>query len=186
MSLFRDPYDGERSLACACGRHERAADHDAAVTDARPCRAQRCSWPRLSRSSRAIASAAASCGAVGAPTAMAAHGIALPLRRARGDGQDKGAIEKKDLKVGFIPITCATPLIMSAPARLLREAGPQRDAGEDRRLGADPRQGDEQGVRRLAPAGADAARDGARRGLRRDADERATIQNSNGQAITLA
>jgi nitrate/nitrite transport system substrate-binding protein len=34
--------------------------------------------------------------------------------------QDKGALEKKDLKIGFIPITCATPLIMAAPAGLLQ------------------------------------------------------------------
>jgi len=35
------------------------------------------------------------------------------LRRARGDGAGQGALEKKDLKIGFIPITCATPLIMA-------------------------------------------------------------------------
>jgi nitrate/nitrite transport system substrate-binding protein len=29
--------------------------------------------------------------------------------------QGAGAPEKKDLKVGFIPITCATPIIMAHP-----------------------------------------------------------------------
>jgi nitrate/nitrite transport system substrate-binding protein len=32
----------------------------------------------------------------------------------------KGALEKKDLKIGFIPITCATPLIMADPLGFYR------------------------------------------------------------------
>ena len=38
----------------------------------------------------------------------------FPLRPRRFFAQG-GALEKKDLKVGFIPITCATPIIMAAP-----------------------------------------------------------------------
>jgi nitrate/nitrite transport system substrate-binding protein len=37
--------------------------------------------------------------------------------------QDRGALEKKDLKVGFIAITCATPLIMAAPLGLYQKEG---------------------------------------------------------------
>ena len=29
--------------------------------------------------------------------------------------RDKGPLEKKDLKIGFVAITCATPLIMAGP-----------------------------------------------------------------------
>ena len=40
------------------------------------------------------------------------------------DGSAKGgAIEKKDLKIGFIPITCATPLIMAHPLGFYSKQG---------------------------------------------------------------
>ena len=80
-----------------------------------------------------------------------------PIAACRPWRRTRARSEKKDLKVGFIPITCATPLIMAAPAGLLREAGPQRRAGQDGRLGADPRQDAQQGVRRHALPVADAA-----------------------------
>src|SRR5260370_41834796 len=34
-----------------------------------------------------------------------------------------GAIEKKQLKIGFIPITCATPIIMAEPLGFYRKHG---------------------------------------------------------------
>ncbi len=38
--------------------------------------------------------------------------------------QDKvGPLEKKDLKVGFIPITCATPIIMAEPMGFYKKHG---------------------------------------------------------------
>jgi nitrate/nitrite transport system substrate-binding protein len=33
--------------------------------------------------------------------------------------EKKGSLEKTNLKIGFIPITCATPLIMAQAAGLL-------------------------------------------------------------------
>uniref|UniRef100_UPI003FA685BE hypothetical protein n=1 Tax=Salmonella enterica TaxID=28901 RepID=UPI003FA685BE len=55
--------------------------------------------------------------AVGKGTAMAAISSVLPVASLQAMAQDKkaGALEKKDLKIGFIPITCATPLIMAHP-----------------------------------------------------------------------
>ncbi len=54
--------------------------------------------------------------AVGQGTALAALGSVFPLAAAKALAQDKpGALEKKDLKIGFIPITCATPIIMAHP-----------------------------------------------------------------------
>ena len=54
--------------------------------------------------------------AVGAGTAMAAIASLFPLARAKeAFAQDAGKIEKARLKVGFIPITCATPIIMAHP-----------------------------------------------------------------------
>src|SRR5262249_1321348 len=51
--------------------------------------------------------------AVGASTALAALSQFFPLSSATEVFAQGGAIEKKDLKVGFIPITCATPIIMA-------------------------------------------------------------------------
>ena len=39
----------------------------------------------------------------------------FPLKTATEAFAQGGPLEKKDLKVGFIPITCATPIIMAAP-----------------------------------------------------------------------
>src|ERR1700692_4912620 len=51
----------------------------------------------------------------GASTALAAVSQFFPLATATEVFAEAGAPEKKDLKVGFIPITCATPIIMAAP-----------------------------------------------------------------------
>ena len=44
----------------------------------------------------------------------------LPLGALQAMAQDKAPLEKKDLKIGFIPITCATPLIMAHPLGFYR------------------------------------------------------------------
>src|SRR6266849_1005326 len=62
--------------------------------------------------------------AVGATTAAAALASIFPMQAARAIAQDKtGPLEKKDLKVGFIPITCATPIIMAEPMGFYRKQG---------------------------------------------------------------
>jgi len=53
---------------------------------------------------------------VGAGTALAALASVFPLGAAKeAFAQGAGKIEKPKLKVGFIPITCATPIIMAHP-----------------------------------------------------------------------
>ncbi|WP_408598978.1 CmpA/NrtA family ABC transporter substrate-binding protein [Limnohabitans sp.] len=61
--------------------------------------------------------------AVGANTARAAIASVLPLGALQAMAQDKGALEKKDLKVGFIAITCASPLIMAEPLGFYQKEG---------------------------------------------------------------
>lgn len=64
--------------------------------------------------------------AVGASTARAAIAAALPvgaLSSLQAMAQAHTAPEKKDLKVGFLPITCASPLIMAAPMGLYQKEG---------------------------------------------------------------
>src|SRR3989441_2830732 len=61
---------------------------------------------------------------VGAATASAALGQVFPLAAAKALAQDKpGPLEKRDLKVGFIPITCATPIIMAEPMGFYKKHG---------------------------------------------------------------
>src|SRR5206468_7084099 len=61
---------------------------------------------------------------VGASTAAAALASAFPMGAARALAQEKvGPPEKKDLKVGFIPITCATPIIMAEPMGFYKKHG---------------------------------------------------------------
>src|SRR5262245_2734557 len=61
---------------------------------------------------------------VGAATAAAALASVFPMGAARGLAQDKpGPLEKRDLKVGFIPITCATPINMAEPMGFYKKHG---------------------------------------------------------------
>ena len=62
--------------------------------------------------------------AVGATTAAAALASVFPMAAAKAIAQDRpGPPEKRDLKIGFIPITCATPIIMAEPMGFYRKQG---------------------------------------------------------------
>jgi nitrate/nitrite transport system substrate-binding protein len=64
--------------------------------------------------------------AVGAGTLFAAINAFFPLgaaREALAQAPAGGAIEKPNLKIGFIPITCATPIIMADPMGFYRRHG---------------------------------------------------------------
>jgi nitrate/nitrite transport system substrate-binding protein len=60
---------------------------------------------------------------VGATTALAIIEEVLPLSRLKAWAAESGTLEKTDLKVGFIPITCATPLIMAEPLGFYKKYG---------------------------------------------------------------
>jgi len=60
----------------------------------------------------------------GVGAVLAALESVLPLRAAKALAQATlGPPEKKDLKVGFIPITCATPIIMAEPMGFYKKHG---------------------------------------------------------------
>ncbi|TIH76607.1 nitrate ABC transporter substrate-binding protein, partial [Klebsiella pneumoniae] len=116
---------------CACGLHRSAAEHDHA---ARPLRCE----PVVSEEKRyegIVASAVmravfpqdvarrAFLKSVGAATALAALSQFFPLKTATEAFAEAGSPEKKDLKIGFIPITCATPIIMAAPLGFYAKQG---------------------------------------------------------------
>src|SRR4051794_23654196 len=126
MSIFDDPFDADRGLSrsgCACGQHRSAAEHESAAPALRcepvQSEAQRYEGVVASAVMRAMfpqdIARRAFLKSVGASTALAALSQFFPLQTATEVFADTGTPEKKDLKVGFIPITCATPIIMAAP-----------------------------------------------------------------------
>ena len=127
MSMFDNPFDPKRRLSssgCACGRHINDAEHArdaqlqcAPVEDA--SEDQRYQGVVASAVMRAVfpqdAARRAFLKSVGASTALAAVSQFFPLATATDVFAQAKPLEKKDLKVGFIPITCATPIIMAHP-----------------------------------------------------------------------
>jgi nitrate/nitrite transport system substrate-binding protein len=125
MSTFDDPFDADRSLkpACICGEHRSAAEHLHAAQALRceevESEDRRYEGVVASAVMRAMfprnAARRAFLKSVGASTALAALSQFFPIKTATEVFAEGGAPEKKDLKVGFIPITCATPIIMASP-----------------------------------------------------------------------
>lgn len=61
---------------------------------------------------------------LGSAVLMAVIGDVLPWERMKAFAADPaGKIEKKDLTIGFIPITCATPIIMAEPLGFYKKHG---------------------------------------------------------------
>ena len=133
MPTFDNPFDPQRRLTrfgCSCGRHASAPDHDrdmklqCAPVDSAEKRYEgvvasavmRKLFPR-------DATRRAFLQSVGASTALAAISQFFPLATATEVFAQGGAIEKKALKVGFIPITCATPIIMAEPMGFYKRHG---------------------------------------------------------------
>src|SRR5467141_1263895 len=126
MSTFDDPFNADRRLSrtgCVCGQHRSADEHDQAAPTLRcgpaPNDEARYEGVVASAVMRAMfprdAARRAFLKSVGAATAVAALSQFFPLRTATEAFAEGGPLEKKDLKVGFIPITCATPIIMAHP-----------------------------------------------------------------------
>src|SRR6267142_4112027 len=134
MSTFDDPFDADRTLqrsGCVCGQHRSAAEHEHAALTLRcepdPTEQERYEGVVASTVMRAMfpkdAARRAFLKSVGASTALAALSQFFPLGTATELFAEGGPIEKKDLKVGFIPITCATPIIMAHPMGFYAKQG---------------------------------------------------------------
>ena len=125
-----DPYDEDRPLLmkCACGLGHTPQEHGAASTDAPGDAALsgdfieatlvKALFPSERMRRRFLQ-------AVGAETARRAIGSLLPITALQAMAQEKAPLEKKELKIGFIAITCATPLIMADPLGFYRQQGLQ-------------------------------------------------------------
>ncbi len=124
MAIFSNPFDASRRFGrgCSCGGHASEAEHRRSLTseavepaseDGRLTRVveqavMRALFPNDLERRNFLK-------AVGASTAAAAVAAFFPLATATEVLAQSGPIEKKDLSVGFIPITCATPIIMAHP-----------------------------------------------------------------------
>jgi nitrate/nitrite transport system substrate-binding protein len=134
MSEFFDPYNADRPLMmkCSCGRDHTVAEHQAEQASSeqavRTLRERSETAEFEAYSNEFIEATLVKAlfpqddmrrrflRAVGKGTAMAAISSLLPVASMQAMAQEKqGALEKTKLKIGFIPITCATPLIMAKP-----------------------------------------------------------------------
>ncbi len=124
MAIFDDPFDPRHALrasGCGCGQHRSQAEHDQAQLQQAAAESEdkRLEGVVASAVMRAMfpqdAARRAFLKTLGASTALAAVSQFFPLKMATEVFAQGGPIEKKDLKVGFIPITCATPIIMAHP-----------------------------------------------------------------------
>ncbi|MBU0915418.1 CmpA/NrtA family ABC transporter substrate-binding protein [Aquabacterium parvum] len=202
MTRHFDPYDADRPLrlSCACGGDHAPQDHDSAARqdaiDTLKARSETEAFESYSRDFieaslvKALFPQEATrrrfLRAVGKGTAMSAIASVLPVASLQAMAQEAAPLEKKELKIGFIPITCATPLIMAHPLGFYKKQGLDvsvvKTAGwaliRDKMLNKEY-----DATHFLSPMPLSMSM-----GLGSNAKPMhvATIQNTNGQAITLA
>ena len=140
MTQYFDPYDADRPLMmkCSCGRDHSVEEHQKevaaqqAVTELK----RRTQTPEFEEYSNQFIEATLMKSlfphepvrrrflkAVGKGTAMAAISSLLPVASLQAMAQERRSLEKTDLTIGFIPITCATPLIMAHPLGFYEQQG---------------------------------------------------------------
>jgi nitrate/nitrite transport system substrate-binding protein len=140
MTQYFDPYNADRPLMlkCGCGKDHTVAEHqqEASASSATVELKRRSLTSEFEAYSNAFIEATLVKAifpqdevrrrflrAVGKGTAMAAISSVLPMASLQAMAQDKNALEKTKLKIGFIPITCATPLIMAHPLGFYSKQG---------------------------------------------------------------
>src|SRR5690349_18399745 len=114
MSILRNPFDHTKRLTCSCGQHHSQEAHDAAealsleASERRVLETavMRAVFPKDVERRRFLQ-------VVGAGAAASIFSSIFPFDCLQAIADDKKPLEKKDLKVGFIPITCGAPIIMA-------------------------------------------------------------------------
>ncbi len=127
MSAFTDPFNAHTHLGsgCSCGQHRSQAEHDALDASSSEKLAGRVVEQAVMRAVLPEDQLRRSfLRAVGTGTAYAALSTLFPLSAAKeAFAQSPGKIEKQKLAIGFIPITCATPIIMAHPMGFYKKHG---------------------------------------------------------------
>lgn len=128
MSTHLDPFDPDTHLGgCSCGRHADQAAHDAvrpaAAEDGGATRrvlqtaVMRAIFPHDSQRRSFIR-------AVGRATAMAALSECVPFGTLEAlAAEPSGALEKTKLKIGYLPITCASPMLIAQQNGYFEQSG---------------------------------------------------------------
>ena len=137
MTIYDRPFDPNRPLnrsGCICGRHRSQPEHDYEASRTMQCEPVAAQSDEK-RYEGVVASAVlrqvfpkdaarrAFIKTVGASTALAVLSQFFPLKTATEVFAEGAPLEKKDFKVGFIPITCATPIIMAKPMGFYEKHG---------------------------------------------------------------
>ena len=181
-------YDADRPLMlrCACGADHAPGEHAAAAASAESLSHDKLEAAMVKALFPVDSVRRRFLQAVGANTARAAIASLMPLGALQAMAQDKGPLEKKDLKIGFIPITCATPLIMAHPLGFYKQQGLNVDVVKTAgwALIRDKMINKEYDATHFLSPMPLAISMGV--GSNPVPMEVATIQNTNGQAITLA
>jgi len=129
MTVFDDPFKDAplRRRGCSCGQHRDQAAHDAAQAalpgdeDHALARAVESTVVRaLFPDERVRRNFIKS---VGAGTALAAISSLFPFGAATALAMERGPLEKSELNIGFLPITCATPLVAADPLGFYAKEG---------------------------------------------------------------
>ena len=126
MSKLPDAYDADRPLMlrCACGQDHAPGEHGLQAAASAEAHSSDFMEASLIKAIFPVDSVRRGfLRAVGANTARAAIASLLPLPALQAMAQEKRPLEKKDLKIGFIAITCATPLIMADPLGFYKKEG---------------------------------------------------------------
>lgn len=126
MSEQHDAYDADRPLMlrCACGQDHAPGEHAAAMATSEEEASLNFIEATLVKALFPVDSVRRSfLRAVGAGTARAAIASVLPVASLQAMAQDRGTPEKRDVKIGFIAITCAAPLIMADPLGFYKKEG---------------------------------------------------------------
>ncbi len=131
MSIFNDPLDPKIDLArCTCGVHQSQHDHDndaAATSSDGPATLARIVESAVVRAlfpkdqdRRDFLRV------VGSATAWTAISTFFPIDQAlAAAAESSGPLEKKVLNIGFLPITCATPILLGKILGLYEKEGLQ-------------------------------------------------------------
>ncbi|MFZ4287775.1 CmpA/NrtA family ABC transporter substrate-binding protein [Variovorax sp. HJSM1_2] len=121
-----DPYDADRPLMlrCGCGQDHAPSEHGQATIHNEDDLSRNFVEATLMKALFPVDSVRRGfLKAVGANTARAAIASLLPVGALQAMAQERGPLEKKDLKLGFIAITCASPLIMAEPLGFYKKEG---------------------------------------------------------------
>ncbi|QIE27184.1 NMT1-like family protein (plasmid) [Caballeronia sp. SBC1] len=125
------PFDSRATLGgCACGQHASQSEHErqahaSSATDAAMMSRDFVEAAAVRTLFPDDAARRSFMRAVGKGAAMAAIYSVFPIASLQeAFAEDKrGNLEKRDLNIGFLPITCATPLIAAEPLGFYKEQG---------------------------------------------------------------